>query len=579
MHRHFRKSCKTQSSRATAALAAALCMAFQAMSVPAAWADGDHRHTKTAIKHLVIVFQENQTFDHYFGTYPNAANGPGEPRFVARDDTPAVNGIAAGITTSNNNKTQPFRLGRDHAFTCSQNHGYGAEQKAVNSGLLDKFVESTSGKSTGCEPDGTTVMGYFDGNTVTALWNYAQNFAMSDNSFGTTFGPSTPGAINLVSGQTHGASAFTFTAPGVFVPKTTGNVFVAADGTGTDIGDLDAFQDDCGVDQGGTRTGQTTLLMSGPNVGDLLNAKGVTWGWFQGGFAPTQPATLNPDGSTATPAVCGSTHAGHPNVPNPTGAENPTGADIHGPVTDYSSHHQPFMYYASTRNPHHLRPSSVQMIGKSDQANHQYDISDFFDALKARNLPAVSFIKAASFQDGHPGNSDPLTEQTFLVQLLNTLQQSDQWEDTAVVIAYDDSDGWYDHVNGPIVNPSSGTGIDFFAAGTNCGTPPTGAFQGRCGYGPRLPLVVVSPWARENFVDHATTDQSSILRFIEDNWSLGFIDGPVAPAKGQTSYDRLAGSIESMFDFDRRSERRRPLILDEITGEIVSGGSDLHRRY
>src|SRR5262249_58240209 len=93
------------------------------------------------------------------------------------------------------------------AAACDQNHEYTDEQKAVDSGLMDLFVQTVG---TGPGTDGiltckrTDVMGYFDGNTVTALWNYAQRFAMSDNSFNTTFGPSTPGAINLISGQTHG---------------------------------------------------------------------------------------------------------------------------------------------------------------------------------------------------------------------------------------------------------------------------------------------------------------------------------------------------------------------------------------
>ena len=541
-------------------------LVLAALSAPAFAHHDEHRKTptRTPIKHLVVIFQENVTFDHYFGTYPVAGNHAGEPEFVARPKTPAVNGISAGLISGNNNKAQPFRLGRAEAFTCSQSHAYGNEQKAVNSGLLDKFVEFTGGKSVGCEPDGTTVMGYYDGNTVTALWNYAQHFAMSDNSFGTTFGPSTPGAINLVSGQTHGASYFAVT-PTSRTPITTsdGSVFFGpGDPLGSVISDPDPFLDDCGGDKGGTGTAKT-VRMGGKNAGDLLNAKNVTWGWFQGGMAPTQPATFNPDGSLKTPAVCGATHPGHPGVPNPSGTTNPSNLDIHGPVTDYSAHHAPFQYYASTANPHHLRPTG--RIGTTDQANHQYDLTDFYDALSARDLPAVSFLKAASFQDGHPGNSDPLSEQTFVVQVINALQQSEEWDDTAVVIAWDDSDGWFDHVTGPIVNPSAGAGVDFFAAGATCGTPPAGAFQARCGYGPRLPLLVVSPWAKENHVDHNVTDQASILRFIEDNWGTGLIDGASAPPKGQSSFDRLAGSIEGMFDFSRRRENGR-LFLDESTG-------------
>jgi phospholipase C len=190
----------------------------------------------------------------------------------------------------------------------------------------------------------------------------------------------------------------------VFVDPTTG--------VGTNFSDADAFLDDCGSDKGGTVVTATTIQMSGKNGGDLLNAKGVTWGWFQGGFAPTQPATFNSNGSLKTPAVCASSHIGHPGVPNPTAADgNPANADIHVAITDYSSHHEPFMYYPQTSNPHHLRPTSVAMIGKTDQANHQYDISDFFAALEAGHLPAVSYLKAPSFQASSrtTGSCDSLT--------------------------------------------------------------------------------------------------------------------------------------------------------------------------
>ena len=548
------------------ALASAGAAALLSGAAPAVALDADDFATETPIKHLVVIFQENITFDHYFGTYPNAANPPGEPRFTARDDTPAVNGLSGGLLTDNPNLFNPFRLDRSQAFTCDMDHGYTDEQKSVDGGLLDRFVQAVGRTGLGCNPNGSTVMGYYDGNTVTALWNYAQHFAMNDNSFGSNFGPSTVGALNLIAGQTHGIVQATVPVNGVPTPTTvsiSGTTFVAAgDPQGTIIGDPQPLLDDCSSPKS-----RAQVRMAGPNVGDLLNAKHVTWGWFQGGFAPTVPASLNPDGTTKTPAVCGASHAGHPGVPNPTDGQTSPPTDIHGPVTDYVPHHSPFQYYQTTANPHHLPPSSVAMIGKTDQANHQYDLSAFFAALRSGHLPAVSYLKAAAFQDGHPGNSDPLSEQTFLVDVTNALQHSPEWRETAVIISYDDSDGWYDHVTGPILSPSA-TSVDALAGPGNCGTPKPGAFAARCGYGPRLPLLVVSPWAKANFIDHTTTDQSSILRFVEDNWGLGFIDGPTAPPPGQASFDRIAGALNNMFDFDN-PPAMRALILDPTTGAVL----------
>ena len=178
--------------------------------------------TATPIKHLVVIFQENVSFDHYFATYPNATNPMGEPAFHARRGTPTVNGLTGSLLSNNPNANNPanapnainpFRLDRSQASTCDQGHNYGPEQLAADGGLMDMFPASVGqGESMFCAApfaygkDKGLVMGYFDGNTVTALWNYAQHFAMNDNSYGTTFGPSTPGLLNLVSGNTSPAT-------------------------------------------------------------------------------------------------------------------------------------------------------------------------------------------------------------------------------------------------------------------------------------------------------------------------------------------------------------------------------------
>lgn len=514
----------------------ALAIAGGCATTPGAFAAMPGAATQTPIKHVVVIFQENVSFDHYFATYPKAANPAGEPRFVARKGTPQVNGLNATLLNHNTNSANPFRLARNEALTCDEDHNYTHEQLAYDGGLVDKFVEHTT-RDTCSSPNvskDNLVMGYYDGNTVTAMWNYAQHFAMSDNSYDTTFGPSTPGALNLVSGQTWGAIS---TDPAT---DTYGAVNTNADGVGTVINDPNPTYDDCSSSKYPT----VSMIDSNKNVGDLLNAKGVSWGWFEGGFMPT---ARDANGN----AICGAQHANIGGVM----------------VSDYIPHHEPFQYYKSTSNPHHLPPSSVSMIGKTDQANHQYDLKDFWAAVDNGNMPAVSFLKASGYQDGHAGYSDPLDEQTFLVNTINRLQKSRYWNSTAVIIAYDDSDGWYDHVMPPIVKQSSDSMHDGLINGT-CGSVADGEHQDRCGYGPRLPLLVISPWAKRNYVDHSITDQSSILRFVEDNWKLGRIEG---------SYDQLAGSLNGMFNFKRHHADAR-LFLNPTTGEKVFGDMAFHDR-
>lgn len=174
------------------------------------WAQQRDAATNTPIKHVVVIFQENVSFDHYFGTYPQAANLANEIPFTASAATPRVNSLlSAGLLDQNPNSTQPFRLSPTEQVTCDQDHNYADEQAAFHGGLMDLFPEKAGVGPTTCYNAGKgkgLVMGYYDGNSVTALWNYAQHFAMSDESYSTTFGPSTPGAVNLISGNTFGAT-------------------------------------------------------------------------------------------------------------------------------------------------------------------------------------------------------------------------------------------------------------------------------------------------------------------------------------------------------------------------------------
>ncbi|EFV13880.1 phospholipase C [Segniliparus rugosus] len=546
-------------------IALASALAFALSLAPTASAAGA---TATPIKHLVVIFPENISFDHYFATYPHAANIDGEtlqgsgeraPKFVADPATPADvatlehDGL---LGEANPNAQKPFRLSPEQALTCDQNHEYDAEQRAANGGKMDKSFETASkdkcsSKSKNMFERRGLNMGYFDGNTVAALWNYAQHYALNDNSFSSVFGPSTPGHVNLVAGTTYGIRSFD---PATGQPTAKPDRFVKApnaEGVGTMVDDPDPAFDDCSNRNDRSTDDNLAGFVPGTRtVGDQLGEKGVSWGWFQAGFRPSSR-----DGDRA---IC---KTGHKNV-------GKNAAD------DYSAHHQPFQYFPQTANPHHLPPKSPEEIGHDGQANHQYDMADFQEALSRGALPAVSFLKPPQYQDGHAGYSDPIDEGRFIAHWVNAVQQSPAWKDTAIIIAYDDSDGWYDHKAPVLLNGSDNPAAyeddpgaddtwcrDFAAA-----HPPLAGQQARCGPGTRQPLLVISPYAKRNFVDHTYTEQTSVTKFIQDNWGLGRLGG--------ASFDERAGRLDAMFDFAAPPRTDR-LLLREDTGAVATDG-DLH---
>jgi phospholipase C len=481
-----------------------------------------HFPTDTPIKHVIVIFQENCSFDHYFGIYPRALNLPGETPFHPAPGTPSVNGLSPGLLSHNPNQANPFRFPPSHAVTGGNSNDMTLEQSAYDGGLMDKFVQFTGTHDAGFAP--SDVMGYFDGNTVTALWNYAQHFGISDNHFATVSGATILGHINLVSGQTHGARGFNTSNPALLLDtlKDSSGKYLLYQGT--IVANANSAHDNWA-------TKKQRVEMTGKNVGDLLSAKGVSWGWFSGSFRDKS-----------------ATHPGTDGVP----------------TMDYGINREPFQLYASTANPDHVAPASVMEVGYAGPANHQYDLTDFWAAAAIHRIPAVSFFKAPNFETGHPGtDSTPLEEQTFFVETLNRLQKLPEWKETAVLIGWDDSDGWYDHQMPPIVNQSASPLDVLPGLGSNPASI-MGGYQARAGYGPRLPFVVISPFAKRNYVDHTISDQSSVLRFIEDNWMLGRI--------GDFSFDERAGSLLGFFDF-RHGPRRDRLILDPATGAVVSSGA------
>jgi phospholipase C len=655
---------------AFAAAVAALAATTHAGS--ASNGDGHQFATQTPIRHLVVIFQENVSFDHYFGTYPNAANTDGQP-FVAAQHTPAVDGLkpatsftlppslrhSTDLTATNPNLSLPIRLDTspngpggngNGELTCDQDHNYSDEQQAFDGGLMDQFVQSVGTDGGTKTPAGTvlcdpkTVMDYYDGNATTALWNYAQRYAMSDNSYGTTFGPSAPGAINLASGDTGNVdTTHEANAPSV-ATATAPDADITPDGNGgfSLTSDAQPYWDDCST--------RDAVALNGSNIGDELNAAGQSWGWFEGGFKPSESfqaaltATGNTGQATSTfipdefakagfqTAVPHSSNQGLCDAVHPVGVA--FGATIAsapwGYKDDYIPHHSAFEYYASTANPHHLSvptdasgndtTAGLDEIGNDTQSfsgsygvgpqfntpNHNYDTSDFDQLvaaiaqhrLPASALPAVTFLKAPGYQDGHAAYSDPADEQAWLVDEINALEKTPDWSSTAVIVNYDDSDGWYDHAYSGVTNPSLSAADNLThttlgkISATNptsqqCGaesstSKPLANEQGRCGLGPRLPMLVISPWAKSNYVDHNLSDQSSIINFIEYNWRLPAIPGSFDQALAQQDRaEHIPFDLAGMFDF-RPDIGRFGLLqavqFDPVTGQVDFANADLSRR-
>ena len=613
---------------------------------------GGEPSTSTPIKHVVVIFQENVSFDHYFGTYPHAANSDGQS-FKAAKNTPAVDGLlpatseslppslrhSTNLLYSNPNAAQPQRLDSSPTglpgsaggqLTCDQDHNYSDEQQSFDSANMDRFVQSV-GQGNGNSPFGApctpaTVMDYYDGNTLPALWNYAQHYAMSDNSYNTTFGPSAPGAISLVSGDTGNVDTSHEANNPSIATSTSPNADLTANGLGgySLTSDAQPYWDDCST--------RDAVALSGTNIGDELNAAGVSWGWFEGGMRPSASyqealAANSKAGQTTGTFIPDEFSSYFSNTANrPAHSSNqslcstvhPVGVALGGTgqwgyKDDYIPHHEPFQYYASTANPHHLTiPTSptgqdtlagLQAIGHDTQSyvsgvpqfntpNHQYDTSDFNQLVEAVSrhelppsaLPAVSFLKAPGYEDGHAGYSEAADEQQFIATTINALMRSPDWKSTAVIVNYDDSDGWYDHVYSGVTNASlspadnlTNTSLSVPTLGTSgqCGGSPQGTLetptplsgeQGRCGFGPRLPMMVISPFAKKNAVDHNLSDQSSMINLIEYNWGVPGIAGSTDQVlAGTNASEGVPFDLAGMFEF--AGKRDGKLYLNPTTGQ------------
>jgi len=421
------------------------------------------------LNHIVVIFQENWSFDSLYGKFPGA-NGIDQAGAAAvqvdRDGNPYAS-LQQPLNTNFSPAVPDPRFPADLSvgpFEASKYvganqqtgdlvHRFYQEQYQINGGKMNKYVAWSDAAG--------LVMSYYDASNLPE-GKLAQQFTMLDNFFHGAFGGSFLNHQYLVC-----ACAPTWAdAPASIVAQLDSNGMMTRDGQVTPDGYAVNTSFSVNSPHPASITDDSVLMpqQTAPTIGDRLSEKGLSWAWYSGGW---NQAML-----------------GHP-----------------APLFQF--HHQPFAYFANYAD------------GTPGRAEHLRDELDFYNDVQNGNLPTVSFIKPLGPDNEHPGYATLANGQAHAADLVTAVQNSQFWNDTAIIITYDEHGGRWDHVAPPMID--------------------------RWGPGSRVPAIVISPFARRGFVDHTEYDTSSILKLMEDRWGLP----PVAER------DAKSGNLLTAFDFSQ----------------------------
>jgi phospholipase C len=415
--------------------------------MPAQAAAASGADVLSRVQHIVVIYQENWSFDSLYGLFPGAnglANAGNAVKQVDKSGQPyAV--LPQPINTNlkppapdprfpANLPVQPFDSEKyvpDDMLTGDLVHRYYQEQYQIDGGKMDKFVAYSDASS--------LAMSYYDATNLPE-GKLAQHYVMDDNFFHAVYGGSFLNHFFLIC-----ACAPKFpNAPSSIVAKLDANGVMTTDGQVTPDGF--AVNTSFTVNTPHPATVAPANLVPNqdmPTIGDRLNDKNLSWAWYSGGWNDAM--------------------AGQPD-------------------RLFQFHHQPFAYFTKYAD------------GTQLKKDHLRDEQDFMAAAQAGTLPAVSFVKPIGEDNEHPGYADLLRGQQHVAKLVQAVQQSKDWQNTMVVITYDEHGGRWDHVAPPKID--------------------------QWGDGTRVPAIVISPLARQGFVDHTQYDTTSILSTIEHRWSL-----------------------------------------------------------
>jgi phospholipase C len=414
------------------------------------------------IQHVIVIMQENRSFDSYFGTYPGA------------DGIPMQNGVPTVCV----NDPRTHQCVKPYHNTADLNHG-GPHQESsavndIDGGKMDGFIQTAeAGRKKGCLQDPTNpacvtgtgqtdVMGYHTAAEIPNYWSYAQHFVLQDHMFEPNRSWSLPSHLFMVSGWS------------------------AKCASSDPMSCQDAPNGPSGIDVLGNDYAWTDLTW-------LLHKDHVSWGYYLANG--TQPDCAD------DAEIC---------------ADAPQKVKVPGiwnPLPEFDT------------------------VKQDGQLGNIQDVSNFFAAAKSGNLPAVSWIVPNGAVSEHPPALVSVG-QAYVTNLINAAMQSPEWNSTAIFLTWDDWGGFYDHVNPPTVDDA--------------------------GYGLRVPGIVISPYARQGYIDHQTLSFDAYLKFIEDDFLGGAridpkTDGRPDPRPDVRENAAQLGNLMSDFDFTQAP--RAPLIL------------------
>ena len=492
--------------RSLAAAGAALAGTRPAVLRAQAPAAADLQGLREKIEHIVVIFQENRSFDHYFGAYrpPDGGDFAGlfdregglDPRFTGWQKNAAgapyrylplpyeLPGFAGALLDNRPFPLAPY-IPPGANVRWDPAHNFFRMFAQIDGGRMDRFValalpghHEFAAKPDPSDPVQTmlanstasgAVLGFYTRDDLPFYHRLADEYVLFDHFFQAMSGGSTGNALYLVAAR----SAQSLQPPAGTIGNTLSAPFENPyDRHGTLINDVPPVNGPSETFMGPITNCPPPEEQTYPNIGDRLAAAGLSWAWYNEGWEAVKPWALR----TAFGSGDGSLVVDMPWA--------------------YLPHHNPFQYY----------PSWFANV----KAGRIRDSADFFDDTRSGKLPNVSFVKATGGHDEHPQDSAPRWGEAWVKSLLAALAASPSWAKTAIVLAYDEGGGFWDHV----------------------APPTTDAY----GPGTRVPALLISAWARRGHIDHHVADTTSILALIEARFGL-----PPLEARDAAAYNLVGG--------------------------------------